>query len=518
MSVRRRRPLLVAASAAAALTMLTGVARADTTPSASGVSASDVSATPSDSASPSDSPTPSPTDSTPTPSASPTTSTPAPTPTTARPSSPAPTATIATPTTPATPVDPALPPNDGVAPASGQIDLYLQLTAQREAAATAVTQKQAAANTAHAIAVWYAQQGAAISAVTTQARDTAVSTQQNTDDVVRELYQQGDAGLGALGTVLAEGPDGFLAGLSNLQLARSASNSVVDQNLQARADLALAIATGKAYQVRMAQARGADAAAQAALVAAKSALSAIDLKLAQLDIAPPQVVVGPDGCPTAAVAGTLRDGSAAIGVQKLCQQAVKQAATPQAALAITWAFQHLGAAYACGGAGRMLPWRADCSSFVSRAYHEGAGIGTAGDNWAPSTRDMVPWDGAKLDPHYAYVPPNLLRPGDLVLYNSCPQGGCPYRHVVMYLGSPDGGKTVWMVHTNACGDVAHVSRFAGFPTTGEPFLVARRVVALPGEVVKVPAAVVAAKAAAQATSHAIAQTAANRWAASSSSH
>jgi len=135
---------------------------------------------------------------------------------------------------------------------------------------------------------------------------------------------------------------------------------------------------------------------------------------------------------------------------------------------------------------------------VSRAYHEGAGLSTAGDAWAPSTRDMVPWDGVALDPHYAYVPPQALRPGDLVLYNTCPQGGCPYRHVVMYLGTPDGGKTFWMVHTNSCGDVAHVSKFLGFPTTGEPFLVARRVIPVPGEVVSVPAPAVARASAAAA--------------------
>ena len=184
--------------------------------------------------------------------------------------------------------------------------------------------------------------------------------------------------------------------------------------------------------------------------------AAIDAQLALLDITPPQVAVGPDGCPTGDVTATLRGGAETFGAALLCQKAVAQAATPQAALAITWAFQHLGAAYACGGSGRLLPFRADCSSFVSRAYYEGAGIGTAGPGWAPSTRDMVPWDGVALDPHYSFVAPTALRPGDLVLYDTCPQGGCPYKHVVMYLGSPDGGKTFFMTHTNSCGDIAKV--------------------------------------------------------------
>ncbi|MFC6236577.1 hypothetical protein [Longivirga aurantiaca] len=86
-----------------------------------------------------------------------------------------------------------------------------------------------------------------------------------------------------------------------------------------------------------------------------------------------------------------------------------------------------------------------------------------------------------LDPHYAKVSPTALRPGDLVLYDTCPQGGCPYKHVVMYLGADTSGAE-WMLHTNSCGDVAKVERFWGFPNEGShTFLVARRVLALPGE-------------------------------------
>ena len=253
----------------------------------------------------------------------------------------------------------------------------------------------------------------------------------------------------------------------------------------------------------LATARTREAAALKADTAAKAALAAIDAQLAELDVVPPQVAVGPDGCPTEDVAATLRGGAESIGAAAMCRQAVAQAATPQAALAITWAFQHLGASYACGGAGRLLPFRADCSSFVSRAYHEGAGLATAGTDWAPSTRDMVPWDGVALDPHYAYVAPGGLRAGDLVLYDTCPQGGCAYKHVVMYLGSPDKGKTFWMIHTNSCGDVAKVEQFWGFPTSGHPFLVARRVVPVAGETVLLPtkAQAVATRTATRATAN-----------------
>ena len=305
--------------------------------------------------------------------------------------------------------------------------------------------------------------------------------------MARDLYQSGDAGIGALATVISSGPSGLLDRLDNARKAGAAARGIVSQAQDARAELALANATVLALTLRIDAASGSVAAAEQGVKDAERVLAEIDARLQALSISAPQQQVGPDGCPTANVAGTLRDGSDLIGAAALCRAAVRQAATPQAALAIQWAFAHLGAPYACGGAGRLQPFRMDCSSFVSRAYAEGAGLRTAGPGWAPSTRNMVPWDGVALDPHYAVVAPIALRAGDLVLYDTCPQGGCPYKHVVMYLGSPDGGQSFWMAHTNACGDIAKVERFWGFPTAGHPFLVARRVIALPGETVSRPA-------------------------------
>ena len=518
MEARARRTLLGVAAIAVVVANLPGTARADLSPSP----------LPSDAAaSPAASPTASPITST---SASPTgsaSSTPTLSGATALPGAPlartpVPGATASSATTTAAvapaPLTTALGPNDGVAPARGQVDAYLALETQREAAAAAVTKAQATWTTDRGITSWLSAQQPAVSLLVAQAHVATDTAQNTTDAVIRELYQQGDAGLGAIGTVLAEGPDGFLNGLDNLSRARSVANGVAGQYVAARAQLGLALTTQASYQSQLHSARTNQYDAQLALLAAQSALAALDLRIAALDVAPPQVAVGPDGCPTATMPATLRDGADAIGATTLCRSAVRQAATPQAALAITWAFQHLGSAYACGGAGRLLPYRADCSSFVSRAYHEGAGLGTAGPGWAPSTRNMVPWDGVKLDPHYALVPPGLLRPGDLVLYDTCPQGGCPYKHVVMYLGSPDHGRTQWMVHTNACGDVAHVSAFWGFPTTGEPFLVARRVLALPGEKVSVPVVAAARAAGAAATARAQAMIAAAVWAAGATTH
>jgi cell wall-associated NlpC family hydrolase len=197
--------------------------------------------------------------------------------------------------------------------------------------------------------------------------------------------------------------------------------------------------------------------------------------------AAPQTVVGKSGCPKSVLESTVPVG---IRIKALCANAVRHAATPQAAVAIKWALVRLGAPYACEGIGRMDAWRYDCSSYVSRAYYEGAGLGTAGKDWAPSTRNMVPWDGVPLDQHYAPIAPSELHPGDLVLYDTCPVGQtCPYRHVVMYLGPMEKGGVPMMAHTNGCGLVAHIDPFLG--TDVANFLGIRRVVALKGEKIQV---------------------------------
>ena len=196
-----------------------------------------------------------------------------------------------------------------------------------------------------------------------------------------------------------------------------------------------------------------------------------------ISVAAPQTVVGNNGCPKEVLEGTVPEG---IKIKQLCAIAVRTAASPQAAFAIKWALVRVGAPYACEGIGRLEAWRFDCSSFVSRAYAEGAGLRTAGDGWAPSTRNMVPWDGASLDPHYAVIDPKDIRPGDLALYDTCPAGEvCPYRHVVMYLGPMEKGGPPMMVHTNSCGSVAHVAPFTGIDAAN--LLGVRRVIPSSGE-------------------------------------
>ncbi|MFN8168926.1 MAG: hypothetical protein U0S36_09100 [Candidatus Nanopelagicales bacterium] len=500
MTVRAR---LAAAASVGVLAVVAVAAPAGATtdpsdsPNPSASASLDATATPSPS--PSDSGTsgsPTPDPSSPSPSASPTaspTSTTIPVPP-AAPTSTAQPTTVPAPAQPSasssSPQDPArtpLPRTDGVVPDQGQLDEYLDLTAQRDVLAGRLEDAHKAyAEATRAQAGLVAQKAAAV-ATQQQALAVVDATQSDVEDVARDLYQTGDAGIGALATVITSGPSGLIDRLDNARKAGAAARGIVVDAQDARAQLALANAQVLALTLRIDAASGTVSASDASVKAAEKALAEVDAKLAALAVSAPQQQVGPDGCPTANVPGTLRDGSDVIGAAALCRSAVRQAATPQAALAIQWAFAHLGAPYACGGAGRLQPFRMDCSSFVSRAYAEGAGLRTAGPGWAPSTRNMVPWDGVPLDPHYAFVAPVMLRAGDLVTYDTCPQGGCPYKHVVMYLGSPDGGTSFWMAHTNACGDIAKIERFWGFPTSGHPFLVARRVIALPGETVSRPA-------------------------------
>lgn len=143
-----------------------------------------------------------------------------------------------------------------------------------------------------------------------------------------------------------------------------------------------------------------------------------------------------EGCPTSAPGNTLRDGSASIGVYQLCVDSVKLARTPAAASAIKWALNHLGIPYSQQY--RMTGNYYDCSSFVSSAYHYGAGLDVFVNNWAPTTSSIRGLDWA------VKIPFKDVRPGDLVE----PISG----HIVMALA--DGYK----VHTNMPGDVSKVEK------------------------------------------------------------
>ncbi len=298
------------------------------------------------------------------------------------------------------------------------------------------------------------------------------------DDAVKALYISGTTDVDLVLGVLGSRPDDVLRTIDSLTYLRSATGrESTDVTAAQEAAIDASSATASVL-IRVEDDRNRVATIARTLARTKKELKGDQEELQSLvAVAAPQTVVGPSGCPTEVLAGTLPPD---VDVTRLCKRAVRNAPTPQAAFAIKWALVRLGAPYACDGIGRLEPWRYDCSSYVSRAYAEGAGLKTAGDAWAPSTRNMVPWDGTSLDPHYAIIPPDMLQPGDLVLYDTCPAGEtCTYRHVAMYLGTAEDGGQPLMAQTNACGSVAHV---AVFPGTDVPtFLGVRRVIPLKGE-------------------------------------
>jgi len=147
-----------------------------------------------------------------------------------------------------------------------------------------------------------------------------------------------------------------------------------------------------------------------------------------------QQSVGPDGCPTSAPPNTLRSG--ASDVASLCAKSVSQARTPQAALAIKYALNHLGLPYSQPL--RNADGHYDCSSFVTRSYQAaGVPIAPPGQN-APTTGVIAaaPWA--------IHIDESVARPGDLVEPSS--------EHVVMLLA--DG----FLVQASSTGDVTNVTR------------------------------------------------------------
>lgn len=312
------------------------------------------------------------------------------------------------------------------------------------------------------------------------AKDSSDRSRVRVNASVRDLYIRGAGGVEGVIGVLSSGPNDFVTNANVWKYLTSMATDDVDRyrsnsSLAATAELDLVVATR-----RLAEATTDLTTLQQQYADAMSALQGQDSQLATLLAwSQSQIQTGADGCPSAWIPGVVPAG---LDLHALCTTAVLGAPTIQAAQAMQWALGRLGAPYACGGVGRLEPFRFDCSSYVSRAYSEGAGLSTTTSGWAPSTRNMVPWDGFSLDDHYVAINPEEIRPGDLVLYDTCPTDGspCPYRHVVMYLGHlvPDGPE--YMAHTNECGGVAHIEQFTGFNVS--TLLGVRRVLPAVGEI------------------------------------
>ncbi len=233
------------------------------------------------------------------------------------------------------------------------------------------------------------------------------------DDAVKAPYISRTTDVDVVLGVLGSRPDDVLRTIDSLTYLRSATGrESADVTAAQEAAIDASSATASVL-IRVEDDRNRVATIARTLARTKKELKRDQEELQSLvAVGAPQTVVGPSGCPTEVLAGTLPPD---VDVTRLSKRAVRNAPTAQAAFAIKWALVRLGAPYACDGIGRLEPWRYDCSSSVSRAYAEGAGLKTAGDAWAPSTRNMVLWDGTSLDPHYAIIPPDMLQPGDLVL-------------------------------------------------------------------------------------------------------
>lgn len=138
----------------------------------------------------------------------------------------------------------------------------------------------------------------------------------------------------------------------------------------------------------------------------------------------------------------------------LCRDAVNAAATYEASSAIRYAFAKLGAPYACNGIGRTAPNRYDCSTFVARAYREGAGLPRINAN-------EVTWTMQ----HRSYlkrIRPARILPGDLIFIRLKGTNGYgPTGHVMMYLGRG------YVIDTGDCGDGVRIKRNAYRPNVHE---------------------------------------------------
>jgi hypothetical protein len=225
------------------------------------------------------------------------------------------------------------------------------------------------------------------------------------------------------------------------------------------------------------------------LESTRSRLLQLSAQIGYPDLVLAALSVGDDGCATVASADANPQG---VPIGRLCRTATARA-EPLAAEAIKWAFARLGAPYACGGVGRIHPlFQFDCSSFVSRAYQDGAGVRLWTGGSIPTTATMLA-QGSR----FRTIPETELRVGDLVLYDTCVPSDdeielgvaeqrfadgdgaigdedCSTRHVVIYLGKWSG--TEWMIHTTSCGKGVTVEPFWGISAEpGRAFLAVSRV-------------------------------------------
>ena len=208
------------------------------------------------------------------------------------------------------------------------------------------------------------------------------------DLAVRDMYITGTTDVDVILGVLGSKPEDVLRTIDSVVYMRSATGTESTDFDFAESAAVVAQSSAASVMIQASEDRARVETVRKALKKTKKELKRDQEELKRLiAVAAPQTVVGNNGCPKEVLEGTVPEG---INIKQLCGMAVRTAASPQAAFAIKWALVRIGAPYACEGIGRLEAWRFDCSSFVSRAYAEGAGLRTAGNGWAPSTRNMVP--------------------------------------------------------------------------------------------------------------------------------
>lgn len=122
-----------------------------------------------------------------------------------------------------------------------------------------------------------------------------------------------------------------------------------------------------------------------------------------------QTEVDAEGCPVAPgpKPNAMRYGAEKEDLNDLCRRSVAEARTPEAAMAVKWALQQVGHKM-YSQSKRMDADYADCSSLVSRAYQEGAGLKLY-EGWAPVTGQISSFGAERGWPQ---IPMSELQGGD----------------------------------------------------------------------------------------------------------
>lgn len=157
-----------------------------------------------------------------------------------------------------------------------------------------------------------------------------------------------------------------------------------------------------------------------------------------------QTEVDAEGCPVEVgpKSGALTGGSEKVGINELCKRSVEQARSPEAAVALKWGFQQVGVQM-YSQPKRMDDMYSDCSSYVSRAYQEGAGL----ELYPPGTNAWVTstFAGRGEGQGVPQVSQDDLQPGDWWMPNS--------GHIVMVIA--DG----YVMHASKPGDPIKIGTF-----------------------------------------------------------